>query len=346
MTTLCPEERTPPLPPSTPSLHGTVSMSSTADAGARAEGVVFYVDGRGGSDSGSGTRASPFMTLGRAVEASRSVPERSNTSVTILLISEGSPYELSSPIQLGPADSHLTVASVGSGPAVLSGGRVVRPEWREVALPGRNASTTLRVFAASVSGSFTTLTVGGKRQVLARHPNADPETSLYPEGTTSASAKWGMPGGGAQPADKVMGRPGFSTSSLALGSPHLFGMCFGLDYRVATCACTHTNVHSLHTSPKIRRHAHHHATHVHTCTHTHTHTHTPSHSRTHTQRVVIDSPNRTEWLRMFGKSGATGSGMSAFYEYIEGGSAARFTPPICPGPTRTCCSNNFPYCGS
>jgi hypothetical protein len=34
MTTLCPEERTPPLPPSTTSLHGTVSMSSTAAAGA------------------------------------------------------------------------------------------------------------------------------------------------------------------------------------------------------------------------------------------------------------------------------------------------------------------------
>ena len=35
-----------------------------------------------------------------------------------------------------------------------------------------------------------------------------------------------------------------------------------------------------------------------------------------------------------------------FYEYIDGGSARRFTPPICPGPGRTCCSNNFPYCGT
>ena len=30
---------------------------------------------------------------------------------------------------------------------------------------------------------------------------------------------------------------------------------------------------------------------------------------------------------------------------IDGGSATRFTPPICPGPPRSCCSNSWPRCG-
>ena len=51
-----------------------------------------------------------------------------------------------------------------------------------------------------------------------------------------------------------------------------------------------------------------------------------------------------QWLGMFGVSKSGGT-MSAHYEYIDGGCAARFTPPICPGPGRSCCSNNFPYCG-
>lgn len=63
------------------------------------------------------------------------------------------------------------------------------------------------------------------------------------------------------------------------------------------------------------------------------------------KRVVVSSPNRTEWLTHFGVSKGGGT-MSAFYEYIDGGSASRFTPSICPGPGRTCCSNNFPYCGT
>ena len=63
------------------------------------------------------------------------------------------------------------------------------------------------------------------------------------------------------------------------------------------------------------------------------------------KRVVIPSPNRSEWLSSFGVSKGGGT-MSAFYEYIDGGSASRFSPAICPGPGRTCCSNNFPYCGT
>ena len=38
--------------------------------------------------------------------------------------------------------------------------------------------------------------VGGKRQVLARHPNADPELAVFPDGTLSA-AEWVAPAGGA-----------------------------------------------------------------------------------------------------------------------------------------------------
>ena len=63
-------------------------------------------------------------------------------------------------------------------------------------------------------------------------------------------------------------------------------------------------------------------------------------------RVVVESPDRPEWATMFGEGGGGGGGnMAAYYEYVKGGSAERFSPPICPGPPRSCCSNNFPYCG-
>ena len=63
-------------------------------------------------------------------------------------------------------------------------------------------------------------------------------------------------------------------------------------------------------------------------------------------RVVVESPDRPEWATMFGEGGGGGGGnMAAYYEYAKGGSAERFSPPICPGPPRSCCSNNFPYCG-
>ena len=102
--------------------------------------------------------------------------------------------------------------------------------------------------AEGVAGNFTTLSVGGKRQVLAREPDADPETAQYPAGTSPVEGAWSMPA--AHPAvDK---------------------------------------------------------------------------------RVVVGSPNRTEWLAMFGVSKSGGS-MSAHYEYIDGGSASRFTVRARPG---------------
>ena len=177
-----------------------------------------------------------------------------------------SPYELTGPLRLTAADSGLTITSAPGGKkATVTGGRVLRPVWSPVTLPGRTSNLCVYV-ASGISGNFTTLSVAGKRQILARFPDADPETTLYPRGTVSSLAgenfAWRMPPGAVP--DK---------------------------------------------------------------------------------RVVISSPNRTEWVDHFGKSTAGGT-MSAFYEYIDGGSAARFTPPICPGPGRTCCSNNFPYCGT
>jgi hypothetical protein len=227
---------------------------------------TLHVDGFAGSDgSGDGSASKPFRSVEKAVSASRTLPGRTGLAVTIELGATTQPYELAAPLHLTAADSHLTIASAPGGKkATITGGRVLSPKWTgPVTLPGR--SSGLRVYTAEgIAGNFTTMSVGGKRQVLARYPNADPETELYPAGTvaSSRSGRWKMAPGGAP--DK---------------------------------------------------------------------------------RVVIASPNRTEWVEHFGVSKSGGS-MSAFYEYIDGGSAARFTPPICPGPGRTCCSNNFPYCGT
>ena len=102
-----------------------------------------------------------------------------------------------------------------------------------------------------------------QRQILARHPNANTETSPYPAGTNTYKADWAMP-----------------PDAVAVDD-----------------------------------------------------------------RVIVPSPARSEWVAMFGNGTGGGGNMAAFYEYVNGGSAARFTPPICPGPPRSCCSNNYPYCG-
>lgn len=255
MAVLCPSASTLPTVRSVPPGEASVPRSAPAAS------PVLFVDNVHGSDTAAGSKQAPLRTLERALAISRTLPGRPQTPVSILLRgAPGSPYTVSQPLELGPADSGLTLGSY-DGQATLTGARTVTPNWTQVTLPGRNAS--LKVFTAHVPGNFTTLSVAGKRQILARHPNADPETAIYPAGANVAATTWAMPVG-APAVDK---------------------------------------------------------------------------------RVVITSPNRTEWVNTFGRSKSGGS-MSAFYEYVDGGSANRFTPPICPGPGRSCCSNNFPYCGT
>ena len=51
----------------------------------QAAGVSIFVDGVGGSDAAAGSRAAPLRTLARALAASRALPGRAATRVTIFL---------------------------------------------------------------------------------------------------------------------------------------------------------------------------------------------------------------------------------------------------------------------
>ena len=123
--------------------------------------------------------AQPYATVEKAVAASRALPARAGKTVTIEL-APTAPYELTQPLVLSPADSGLTIASAPGGKkASVSGGRRLTPQWNSLTLPGRN--TSLRVYVAEgVAGNFTTMSVKGKRQILARWPDADPEKARFP----------------------------------------------------------------------------------------------------------------------------------------------------------------------
>ena len=75
----------------------------------------FYVS-TSGSDSGDGSAAHPFATLAHAV----SVAAQSTTKTVYM---EGGKYSLSSTVNLGSADSGITIASAPGTQAVLDGGK-------------------------------------------------------------------------------------------------------------------------------------------------------------------------------------------------------------------------------
>ena len=142
-------------------------------------GPTIHVDNGKGSDaSGDGSIQEPFRSIERALAASRSLPDRTDTNVTIQLAGTPQPYELKDTLRLTAADSGLTIMSApGATMATITGGRILRPKWTPVALTGRNES--LRVYKATdVRGNFTTMSIAGKRQILARFPEADPESAL------------------------------------------------------------------------------------------------------------------------------------------------------------------------
>eukprot|EP00937_MAST-01D_sp_MAST-1D-sp2_P000871 g871.t1 len=176
-----------------------------------ADAVLFVAPN--GDDAAAGTQRAPLRTLARAVIVSRQrwpAPLRGPTAgkdaaaVTIAL--RAGTYYLADTVELGPADSHLTIQSVG-GVATLSGAVPLglrRGDWSPAparfGLPAgvlsaplaRNASAALfAVGAGTGSMGVAGLRVGGRRAVRARYPNADPEIDGF--GSDLLAAGWVPP---------------------------------------------------------------------------------------------------------------------------------------------------------
>ncbi len=156
--------------------------------------TTYFVD-PAGNDSNPGTRSKPFATIARAQTAVRA----SNRSSPVTVQLRGGTYYLPSTWILGPEDSGTAKAPVvwqawKDESPVLSGGMRLAARWE----PYRDG-----IFKTPVPPDFATdpLFVNGERQILARHPNFDPNVRMlggYSKDAFSRerAARWADPTGG------------------------------------------------------------------------------------------------------------------------------------------------------
>lgn len=152
--------------------------ASTLATGGHGLGValadtVFYV-APSGDDSGAGTQASPYKTIARAQQAVRAALPTASGPVRVLV--GGGTYYLEAPLTFTPADSGTasTPVSYEAAPGeqvVISGGRRLTPAW------STHQGDTL-VADVGKGLDFDQLFLDGKRQTLARYPNADPSVTV------------------------------------------------------------------------------------------------------------------------------------------------------------------------
>ena len=146
--------------------------------------TTYYVDAIKGSDSNSGTEASPFQTIPKAIMAARS-----SGPGAVIVLRSGTFY-LTDTIMLGANDSGLTIQNYANEDVVISGGKVIKPSWEEV-----NTQNSMNIYKADLSsqGIGSTMLgfrVNGTRATRARYPNADPETQGF---ASSLKAKKWLP---------------------------------------------------------------------------------------------------------------------------------------------------------
>lgn len=141
---------TPPTAPASTAYFKPLTPSEIT-ATCTAPGSPYYVDATGGSDSNSGTMASPFQTLPKALAATRASGPRSQGQSACIVL-RGGVHHLATTMTLGAADSGLVftaLAGDAGGPAWVSGGVPLGPlSWTPYDLTsGRN------IYVADISPS-------------------------------------------------------------------------------------------------------------------------------------------------------------------------------------------------
>lgn len=147
--------------------------------------ATFYVS-PSGSDTGSGSQASPFRTLERARDAVRAVNTASSpmTGDIVVKVAPGD-YHVTSPVTFDNRDSgtngHRVIYTRADGAALGSarfiGGTKVASAWQQVVRTGADAdlpaSAATKVFKTQVGTAvnFNTLYVNDTRATLARTQN-------------------------------------------------------------------------------------------------------------------------------------------------------------------------------
>jgi acetyl esterase/lipase len=132
----------------------------------------FYI-AKNGDDANPGTKAKPFATPARAVEAVRALAASGLKSDVRVVFRAGS-YELAAPLVFAPADSgtaqhSITYAAAPGETVVISGGRRIT-NWRKAG--GRKWTVELPDVKAG-KWFFRQLVVNDRRAVRARWPKDD-----------------------------------------------------------------------------------------------------------------------------------------------------------------------------
>jgi hypothetical protein len=136
---------------------------------------TFFVDFARGSDSNAGSAHAPFKTILHGVETARTAPKPAS-----LILASGVHF-LSETIDLGAADSGLTITAAEGGDDVwVSGGSVLETSWKKVSTKGKNDNIWVTDVSKSVTAFNGLNTLGDgktlRRVTKARYPNGDPET--------------------------------------------------------------------------------------------------------------------------------------------------------------------------
>lgn len=138
------------------------------------EPTTFVDASRGNDDSGDGSERNPFRTLKRGLSAAASA-----TVPGTVFLREGSYYLGGSPALIGRNLSGVTIAGEGAGRTSISGGVPLNLSWSaESAQQGVYVAEIPKgaLYGLDVGGLF----VDGRREIRARWPNGDPETTgLY-----------------------------------------------------------------------------------------------------------------------------------------------------------------------
>ena len=186
----------PPAPPAPARGSMQLAPPSTAVTEAAAAAVSFHVAATGTagcSDSGAGSRSTPFCSVVRGVAACRG----HGSGRCAVLLGSGI-HHLNDTIHLRPADSRLLIVGAAGGGSVISGATPIVSTWQKL----KSLDSGLALWKTTVAHAphtIDTLLVDGVRGVQARFPNADPEADKFPIGYVLKGGTWLGP--------KEMGEP-------------------------------------------------------------------------------------------------------------------------------------------
>ena len=145
-----------------------------------------------GSDNNSGTIKQPVATVNKALELVNGIRKSDKETVTINILEEE--YHLPAPILITPKHNNIVIKGEGANNTILKGSKKIETNWKSY-------NEHIWVTDIAVDFDFSQLIINGKKQVLARYPNFDPNGRYWNGHASDAISEervgsWTNPKGG------------------------------------------------------------------------------------------------------------------------------------------------------